>query len=317
MPRWSKVDRCIWGDAKFRALSSAQPNGQTLFLRLLIAPELGPIPGLFSAWEAGLAQALGWDLKPFRERFAELLREGLAKADWEAGLVYVPKAIKHNAPSNPNIVKGWAETWRLMPECALKDEAYHGLKLFVEPLGKGFAESFRVALGNRSGNHCPNIEIEREIEREINKDPTDPLSTPSGADSPPTKKQTKEAALAEQAKTIWEFFCEKRAAADPSLGKLTPTKARMSNIKARLKEHEPKEVCRVIKKFVDPRFWWGANGKLDFELLFRSAHKFEQVRDAKPVDGGDNGKARAVIQDVPIVFTSPRRLPPRPPGGFT
>jgi hypothetical protein len=129
---------------------------------LLFGTELGPIPGLFVAWEAGLAQALGWPVEGFRERFRELFREGMAKADWKAGVVWVPNGIKYNSPSNPNVVKGWRAAWDEIPECSLKNEAYRALKRFVEPLGEGFAEAFRDTLGNGMRNQEQEQEHEQK-----------------------------------------------------------------------------------------------------------------------------------------------------------
>jgi hypothetical protein len=172
--RFSKVSRRVWNDAKFRSLTPAPPNAQTLWLRLLTGPELTNIPGCFQAWEAGLAQALGWPMKGFREAFAEAFREGLAKADWEVGFVWVPKAIAHNKPESPNVVRSWRATWNQLPECALKDEAYHGLKAFLEGLPKGFAIAFGEACGKASPKASPNQEQEQEQEQEIERAQAEP-----------------------------------------------------------------------------------------------------------------------------------------------
>ena len=37
-----------------------------------------------------MAEAIRWPLKGFRERFQELLYQGLAKADWKAGRMKLP-----------------------------------------------------------------------------------------------------------------------------------------------------------------------------------------------------------------------------------
>jgi hypothetical protein len=164
--RFSKVSRRMWNDERFRRLSSAPPNGQTLWQRLLTGPELSVIPGAFQAWEGGLAQALGWPLEAFREAFAEVSREGMAEADWAVGFVWVPKAIRHNVPESPNVVRGWAATWSELPECELKLTAYHGLKAFIEGLHEAFAEAFAQACPKPSRKPCPNQEQEQEQEQE-------------------------------------------------------------------------------------------------------------------------------------------------------
>ncbi len=131
MARFSKVDRRIWSDEKFRHLSASQPCGQTLFLYLLTNPFVEPIPGLYSAGKAMLAEALRWDLKGFRKAFGELLREGLVKADFGARLVWLPNAIRYKQPENPNVIKSWHSTWDELPECMLKHEAWEALRTTV------------------------------------------------------------------------------------------------------------------------------------------------------------------------------------------
>jgi len=175
----------MWNDEKFRRLSAPPPNGQTLWQRLLTGPELGPVPGLFQAWEAGLAQALGWPLEAFQEAFWEVSREGLAKADWEAGLVWVPRAVKHNEPQSPNVVRGWAKEWKELPECALKDQAFSHLKAFVKGLPLGFRKAFDEAFQEALAKVCPNQEQEQEQEQELLPVDVDPNLTGHGTELPP------------------------------------------------------------------------------------------------------------------------------------
>lgn len=175
--RYSKIARKMWSDARFRALSSAPPNGQTLFLRLLCGPELNNIPGLFVAGEAMLAEALGWPLKGFRDVFAEVEAQGLVKADREARLVWVPKAFRYNPPDSPNVVKSWKVQWAELPECDLKAEALCSMReAFAKGFGEAFQEAFREALGEAfregartSGVH-PSGNQEQEQEQEQEQD---------------------------------------------------------------------------------------------------------------------------------------------------
>ena len=165
--RYSKVFRRIWNDARFRSLSEAPPNGQTLFLRLLTGPELTNIPGVFACGEAALAEALGWPLEGFREAFAEAFREGMAKADWKARFVFIPKAIHYNAPESPNVIRSWRQAWDELPECSLKNEAYRTLKGFVEGLGEGFRKAFAEACPDPSPNQKQEQEQEQDRERDV------------------------------------------------------------------------------------------------------------------------------------------------------
>ena len=185
-PRFSTVSRRIWGDAKFQALSAPPPNGQTLWFRLLTGPELTVIPGLFSVGEAALAEALGWDLKGFREAFREVSEQGLAKADWRARIVWVPNAIKHNAPQSPNVVKGWRSGFDELPDSPLKTEALQALKAYVDTMGEGFRKAFREAFGQVS----PNQEQEQEQEQEPDVDARAPARPASPAPARPSTTTT-------------------------------------------------------------------------------------------------------------------------------
>jgi hypothetical protein len=162
MSRYRKIDMRMYGDEKYRRLSPCPPCGQALWWHLIAGKQTDVIPGLFSIGEQAFAEYLGWPLKSFRESFQEVSRNHMAKADWRAPIVWVPNAIKHNLPINPNVVRSWKHAWDELPECPLKSEAYQQLKLFVEPLGKGFAESFQEVLSN----HLANQEQEQEQEQE-------------------------------------------------------------------------------------------------------------------------------------------------------
>lgn len=148
--RYSRVTRRMWNDAKFRKLTAPPPCGQALWFRLLTGPELGCIPGLFPAFEAGLAQAMRWPLEGFREAFQEVFALGFAEADWDCGVVWVPRAVEHNPPTSPNVVRGWRLAWLEIPECDLKDKAGRALKAFGEGLGEGFRKAFGEVFGKGS-----------------------------------------------------------------------------------------------------------------------------------------------------------------------
>jgi hypothetical protein len=142
MARYRKIDTRMYGDSRFRELSSPEPSGKYLWVFLLTGPQTSNIPGLFRAGEMALAEELEWGPEGFRKAFAELFAKGLVKADWKARVVWIPNVIKYNAPENPNVVKSWRPAWDEIPECALKAEAYERLKAFTEGLGEGFGKAF-------------------------------------------------------------------------------------------------------------------------------------------------------------------------------
>jgi prepilin-type processing-associated H-X9-DG protein len=142
--RYKKIDPATYGDERFRRLSSPAPSGQYLWLYLLTGPHTCPIPGLFSAGEAGLAEALKWATRGFRRAFGELERQGMARADWQARVVWIPKAIKHNEPESPSVVTSWRKWLDEMPECDLKREAVEEIGRYLEGnKGSAWAAAWR------------------------------------------------------------------------------------------------------------------------------------------------------------------------------
>lgn len=207
MARYRKIDVRIWNDAKFRSLSPAPPNAQTLFIHLLTCPATTNIPGLFSVGEIATAEILGWDLEGFkegyreafpkgyregfREAFLELSQKGLVEASWKDRLVWIPNAIRFNPPESPNVIRSWSKTWDELPECDLKTQAYHRLKAFVEGLGEAFLEAFLEALPKAPAKGMPNQEQEQEQDQDLDL-PADKQQIPEQLPPPPKsqKKQT-------------------------------------------------------------------------------------------------------------------------------
>lgn len=180
--RYAKVTRRMWSDERFRALSKPQPNAQSLWLFLLTGPTRGGIPGLLNLGEGGLAEAIGWTRHATRKHLLELEAASLVIIDRTSNLIWLPKALRHNAPESPNVVLSWSASWRELPECQLKTDATEAAKAFLATLGKGeaFAEAFRQAIGEvsrkPSRKTSPNQEQEQEQEQ---------LPRTAGASGPP------------------------------------------------------------------------------------------------------------------------------------
>jgi len=94
-------------------------------------------------------------------------------AEWEGGVLWLPKAINYNPPESKNVVKSWAKYWDLIPEVDLKAKAYEGLKGFLEGFGQGFLEGFlegcsppdSVGVGAPSANQDQDQEQEQDQEK--------------------------------------------------------------------------------------------------------------------------------------------------------
>ena len=183
--RYRKVEVRTWGDERFRALTPIPPCGQGLWLYLITGPHTGPIPGLFRAGRAGMAEDLNWELEAFDEAFREAFAQGMVEADFKARVVWVPNAIKHNRPESPNVVRSWSAEFDLIPECDLKRQAYESLKASIHALGEAFAKAFDESFAKPSvkpsvkamPKTMPNQEQEQEQEQEQDKDyPCSPRS---------------------------------------------------------------------------------------------------------------------------------------------
>ena len=160
--RYRKVLCRMYADEKFDALSKPQPNGQTLWIYLITGPHTTSVPGLFQAGEAQLSEALQWSLRGFRASWAEIERLEMARADWKARVVWLPKAITHNVPESPNVIRGWRHALDEIPACALKREAVQSMATFA----KGLGEAFTKAFGELQAHPFPNQEQEQEQEPE-------------------------------------------------------------------------------------------------------------------------------------------------------
>jgi hypothetical protein len=146
-PRYRRISSRIFGDERFLRLSKPQPNAQTLWFFLLTGPCTRAIPGLFPAGERALAEMLGWSLRSFRGAFDELEALGMVKADWPHRLIWVPKAVRHNPPESPNVVRSWRSILDETTECTLRTEAIAALAEYCQNLSEGFAKAFTEAFG--------------------------------------------------------------------------------------------------------------------------------------------------------------------------
>jgi hypothetical protein len=152
MSRFRKVDAGTWGDRRFADLS---PDAKLLWLYFLTGPEVTSLPGVIVAGRAHLSEVMGWDLARFDAAFGEFAPsktypDAMARADWSRRVVWLPKAFKHNKPSNTNVLIGWRDHWRVVPECPLKSEAFRALRLFAESLGASYLQQFDVHIEDSS-----------------------------------------------------------------------------------------------------------------------------------------------------------------------
>ncbi len=204
MSRYRKVEARMWSDGRFRSLSQIAPSGQGLWLFLLTGPCTGPIPGLFKAGRAAMAEELGWSQEAFDEAFREVSEKGMAVADFESRLMWLPNSLRYNKPESPNVVRSWRTELDLLPECELKSRAIESMREALGEFGSSYVEALDSILGNTphkthrkpsskpSAKSLPNTTPNQEQEQEQEQDKKstslrEVTPPPAGVDAPPKK----------------------------------------------------------------------------------------------------------------------------------
>lgn len=142
MKSWYRpIDAGMWGDEKFRKLSRPNPCGQFLWIYLLTGDHAEGLPGLYIIGEAALAEALGWSVEELRVAIHELETLGMALADFNARVIYLPNALRYQGPDNSKQLKSWDKAFRRIPECELKNLWLQKLTEFAENKGKPYIEA--------------------------------------------------------------------------------------------------------------------------------------------------------------------------------
>jgi hypothetical protein len=186
---YSKVERYVWRDVEFRELPRLS---KLIWLYLLTSPSLTSIPGLIPASLAMVADDMSETLsEPFRNGFQALVKLGWVRYDERARLIYLPFAVKHNLPENPNVVTGWSTAISEIPDSPFKIMWVRETKELLErTLDKDGArlEAFRKGFGNRFETVTPTVpepfrnqEQEQEQKQYQEQDQKTPL-TPRGGD---------------------------------------------------------------------------------------------------------------------------------------
>lgn len=260
MGRFRKVDVRLWGDEKVRRLSRPGPNGRDCWLYLLTARESTALPGAIPAGAAALAETLKWPMEGFLEAFAEVYREGLAKADWDAGLVWIPKSIRYNPPESPNVVIAWARAFDELPDSWLKPEIFQAVERSLEAFGEGFREAFRKSFGKPSATLSPALpesvavavagtDLETPMSAAADREFVEaqaslPLLPPKPAGDEATAEPV--SSTSEQVRTVFEFW---RKVMRKRPGEL-PTKLdakRRGRIEARLRDgYTVEQLCQAV-----------------------------------------------------------------------
>lgn len=145
--RYGRILRRIWFDEMFQAWSAPPPCAQFLWFYLCTTPRAGSIPGVFTLSLEETAKRLRWSLEDTRRVFAEIVSQGRAEHDEKTDLLYIPSALRHDSPHNPNVVKSWRRQWTELPPCHLKERVQTAFGQYLSSVGGGFVEAWAIASG--------------------------------------------------------------------------------------------------------------------------------------------------------------------------
>lgn len=162
MSRYRKVDQKLWCDEKVRALSD---DAKLVFLLILTHPNMTAV-GAMRGSVVTLAEDLGWDAERLSKGFLEAFGKGLIEHDQKARFVGLPNFLRYNTPENPNVLKGWASAYDLLPECGLKFLTLQRLKSLSESLSPAFGKAFQEAFGKHFAKGMAKQEQEQEQQQE-------------------------------------------------------------------------------------------------------------------------------------------------------
>lgn len=161
MARYKKIDVKMWNDTRFRSLSRPQPNAQSLWQFLLTGHVTTTMPGLFSTTRGTLADTFDWSVDDTMKCFAELSLLQMVTADWDARVIWIPRAYKYNEPESLNVVKSWEDVLHETPDCKLKWAACMVLLAELEVKGPGFLRTFEDLMAKDLGPKFRSVLIDQ------------------------------------------------------------------------------------------------------------------------------------------------------------
>ena len=179
--RYRRVSTRMWNDGKFLELSAPKPNARDLWIWLITGPLTTPVPGVVLTGMIGMAERLDWPLSATRRCWNEIVAQDMAQADWSRGLVWLPKAVFHNPPSSPNVVKNWRRYLdEHAPECALRTQLEAFTLGYLHGLGEPFAEAFGKGFREGCENPSANQEVQEQEVQEVQERTAPAALRPAG-----------------------------------------------------------------------------------------------------------------------------------------
>lgn len=134
--RYYRVGPRFWTDAE-----TWSDDAKLLALYILTCSHRR-LEGIFRLPRAYILADLGWSAERFAKPFAELLSKGFLDYDEERSIVLILRALKWQAPENPNQVKSAVKAIAELPPTPLLSQFRELAKRFSERLTEGLDERF-------------------------------------------------------------------------------------------------------------------------------------------------------------------------------
>lgn len=149
---FSKVERYVWKDQEFRELSR---DARDLWIYLLTCPHTHGMPGLLYLPLSTIINDLAFEryyqgecYNNANKALDELIALGWVAYDRTSCVMFVKRAVAHNLPENPNVIKSWLKQLREIPRsrCKLFPQWVESVIATFVALEDGAAEnSWRLA----------------------------------------------------------------------------------------------------------------------------------------------------------------------------
>lgn len=114
---YRKAAPSMWDDD---LIVDADDLTRTVWFLLLTGPQVTNLPGLMQATATSIADVLRREPSDIRRVLQWLAKSGRIELDERRRMIRVINAPRYNEPENTNVLKGWFNTWRRLPDSSLK-----------------------------------------------------------------------------------------------------------------------------------------------------------------------------------------------------
>lgn len=144
--RYYRVSPRIW-----TACRHWSPDARTLALYILTCPHR-TVEGLYWLPKGYMTGDLEWSPQRLAPAMAELVEDGFVEYDDDAQVVLIVKALKYQAPANPNGVKAALRQLQMVPESPLDLRFRQQAEQYCERLAERLPQRFTLTNGLTSNS---------------------------------------------------------------------------------------------------------------------------------------------------------------------